>query len=83
MASNDIKATRASSAPSVSNETNPSHTVSQSVTDLGVNPAKTMSNGVRSPLTGSNVSMTVAQPYGGPIVSTEQGKVSNQTGPNA
>ena len=52
--------------------------------NLGTNEPKTMTgNSVQSPLDGSNVSMTTGQPYGGPIVSTEQGKVSNETRPTA
>jgi hypothetical protein len=58
--------------------------VNPSVTNLGLNSAKPMAGtSVQSPLSGADVSMTTPQAYGGPIVSTEQGKVSNQTGPNA
>ena len=72
-----------SSTP-VSNQTSPSQAHSAGVTDLGVNEPKTMSgNSVQSPFSGQDVSMTTGQPYGGPIVSTEQGKVANKTGPNA
>lgn len=41
-------------------------------TDLGVNEARELS-GFPSALTGANVSMTDAQPAGGPIVETEAG----------
>lgn len=72
-----------SSTP-VTNQTRPSEASRPSVSDLGVNEPRTVTgNSVRSPLTGSDVSMTTAQPYGGPIVSTEQTKVANKTGPNA
>jgi hypothetical protein len=74
-------ASRASSEPVVSNQTNPPHYASQAVTNLGTNEPKTMGSG--TPFGGSNVSMTTGQPYGGPIVSTEQGKVSNETRPTA
>jgi hypothetical protein len=84
MDNNQQVASQPSGKPVVTNQTNPAMYVSQPVTNLGVNEAKTMSgNSVQSPLSGSDVSMTTAQPFGGPIVSTEQGKVTNQTGPNA
>jgi hypothetical protein len=72
-------------SPAFSDPVAPPHNeVTTSIVNLGVNPAKTMTgNSVQSPLSGANVSMTTPQAYGGPIVSTEQGKVSNQTGPNA
>ena len=57
--------------------------VSPSVTNLGVNEPGTMGAGMQSPLSGSDVSMTTAQPFGGPIVSTEQGSVNNATRPTA
>lgn len=52
-------------------------------TDLGVNEAKRMAgNSVQSPLSGTDVSMTTGQPYGGPIVTTEvQPNVRNEAGP--
>ena len=55
--------------------------ISRTVTDLGIAEPKTIN--VASPITGPNVSMTVNTPYGGPIVSLEQGSVNNVTGPNA
>ena len=44
-----------------------------SVTDLGVNEAKSVSGFPSNVSAGSNVSMTNAQPAGGPIVETEAG----------
>jgi hypothetical protein len=38
---------------------------------------------VQSPLSGSDVSMTTGQTFGGPIVSTEQGSVANATRPTS
>ena len=78
-------AKQADANPAFSNPVAPPHNeVRPSVTNLGVNPAKQMTgNSVQSPLTGADVSMTTPQAYGGPVVSTEQGKVTNQTGPNA
>ena len=74
-----------SSNPTWTNPVAPPHNeVSANVVNLGVNEPKTMTGrSVQSPLSGSDVSMTTAQPYGGPIVTTEQTKVTNQTGPNA
>ena len=68
--------------PAVSAATAPDHVVSSPVTNLGVNEAKTMTgSSVQSPLSGSDVSMTTGQTFGGPIVSTEQGSVANATRP--
>lgn len=89
-------ASQPSARPQVTSETGPSNADSYSlssrplwdrgydVTNLGTNEPKTMTgNSVQSPLGGADVSMTTGQPYGGPIVSTEQGKVSNETRPTA
>jgi hypothetical protein len=82
-----------SAHPSIQSEAGPTNADSYSLNsrplwdrgyeavDLGTNGPKTMGGG--SPFGGSNVSMTTGQPYGGPIVSTEQGKVSNETRPTA
>ena len=52
--------------------------------NIGLNEPQTIvGESVQSPLTGANVSMTTAQPYGGPIVTTEIPHVANETGPNA
>jgi len=84
MDNNQQVASQPSVKPEVSNQTLSPTLNSANITNLGVNEPKTMTgNSVASPLTGADVSMTTAQPYGGPIVSTEQGKVNNQTGPNA
>ena len=70
--------------PEVTAATAPDHGASASVTNLGVNQAKTMEGAsVQSPLSGSDVSMTTGQNFGGPIVSTEQGSVANATRPTA
>lgn len=84
MDNNQQVASQPSAKPEVTQQTISPTMVSQPVTNLGVNEPKTVAGtSVQSPLSGSDVSMTTAQPYGGPIVSTEQTKVSNQTGPNA
>jgi len=72
---------QAAAKPEVSAATAPDHYASQAVTNLGVNEAKPMGGGIQSPLSGADVSMTTGQPFGGPIVSTEQGSVSNETRP--
>lgn len=70
------------SKPEVNSAVAPDHTASRPVTNLGVNEPKTMAgNSVQSPLTGTDVSMTTGQTFGGPIVSTEQGSVDNATRP--
>lgn len=53
------------------------------VTNLGIHEPKTMAgSSVGNPLTGTNVSMTTAQPFGGPIVSTEaEPNVRREAGP--
>ena len=53
------------------------------VTNLGINEPKTLAGaGVANPLTGTNVSMTTAQPFGGPIVTTEaEPNVRREAGP--
>lgn len=83
MDNNQQTPSQASGKPVVSNETlSPTYT-GPGATNLGVNEPKTMSgNSVQSPLSGSDVSMTTGQPYGGPIVSTEiQPNVRNEAGP--
>ena len=73
-----------SSKPEVTAATAPGHGVKAPVTNLNVNEPKTMTGAsVQSPLSGSDVSMTTAQTFGGPIVSTEQGSVANATRPTA
>ena len=72
------------SKPEVSAATSPDHTAAASVTNLNLNEPSTMAGGsVQSPFTGGDVSMTTGQPFGGPIVSTEQGSVGNATRPTA
>jgi hypothetical protein len=73
---------QAASKPEVASATSPDHTVAPTVTNLGVHEPKTMTGAsVQSPLTGTDVSMTTGQTFGGPIVSTEQGSVDNATRP--
>ena len=82
MDNNQQAPSQAASKPEISAQTAPDHTASKPVTNLGVNEPKTLSgNSVQSPLTGTDVSMTTGQTYGGPIVSTEQGSVANATRP--
>lgn len=82
MDNNQQSPSQAASKPEVSAQTAPDHGASASVTNLGVNEPKTMAgSSVQSPLTGTDVSMTTGQTYGGPIVSTEQGSVANATRP--
>ena len=84
MDNNQQTPSQASGKPEVSAQTAPDHGASASVTNLGVNEPKTMAgNSVQSPLTGTDVSMTTGQTFGGPIVSTEQGSVANATRPTA
>jgi len=80
---NQQVADQASAAPVVSNEVFPPVYNSRPVTNLGVNEATTLSGqSVQSPLSGSDVSMTTGQHYGGPIVSTEiEPGVRNETNP--
>lgn len=57
---------------------------SEGITNLGINEPKTMEGtSVQSPFGSGDVSMTTAQPYGGPIVTTEVPHVANETGPNS
>ena len=82
MDNNQQSPSQAAGKPEVSAQTAPDHGASASVTNLGVNEPKTMAgSSVQSPLTGTDVSMTTGQTYGGPIVSTEQGSVANATRP--
>ena len=84
MDNNQQTPSQASSKPEVSAQTAPGNGASASVTNLGVNSPKTMEGAsVQSPLTGTDVSMTTGQAFGGPIVSTEQGSVANATRPTA
>lgn len=82
MDNNQQSPSQASGKPEVSAQTAPGNGASAPVTNLGVNEPKTMAgNSVQSPLTGTDVSMTTGQTFGGPIVSTEQGSVANATRP--
>lgn len=82
MDNNQQTPSQAAGKPEVTAQTAPDHGASASVTNLGVNEPKTMSGAsVQSPLSGSDVSMTTGQAFGGPIVSTEQGSVDNATRP--
>jgi hypothetical protein len=83
MDNNQQSASQPSGKPTVENATLGHTEVSQPVTNLGVNEPKTMSgNSVQSPLSGSDVSMTTGQPYGGPIASTEvEPNVRREAGP--
>jgi hypothetical protein len=84
MDNNQQTPSQAASKPEVSAATAPDNSASAKVTNLNVNEPKTMSGAsVQSPLSGSDVSMTTAQTFGGPIVSTEQGSVNNATRPTA
>lgn len=79
----DASPVQPSAKPEVSAAVAPDHYASQAVTNLGVNEAKPVAgNSVQSPLSGQDVSMTVGQPFGGPIVSTEaEPNVRNEAGP--
>ena len=82
MDNNQQVADQVASKPEVTAATAPGNVINPGVTNLGVNEPKTMSgSSVQSPLTGTDVSMTTGQTYGGPIVSTEQGSVQNATRP--
>ena len=84
MDNNQQTPSQAASKPEVTAQTAPGNGVSASVTNLGIHEPKTMEGAsVQSPLSGSDVSMTTSQPFGGPIVSTEQGSVANATRPTA
>lgn len=84
MDNNQQTASQAAGKPEISAATAPDHGASASVTNLGVNEAKTMNgSSIQSPLTGANESMTTGPAFGGPIVSTEQGSVNNATRPSA
>ena len=84
MDNNQQAPSQAAGKPDVTAQTAPDHGASASVTNLGVNEPKTMAgSSVQSPLTGTDVSMTTGQNFGGPIVSTEQGSVANATRPTA
>lgn len=82
MDNNQQTPSQAAGKPEISAQTAPDHGASAPTTNLGVNEPKTMSGAsVQSPLSGSDVSMTTGQTFGGPIVSTEQGSVDNATRP--
>lgn len=84
MDNNQQTPSQPASKPEVTAATSPDHSVSASVTNLNVNEPKTLTGAsVQSPLSGADVSMTTGQPFGGPIVSTEQGSVANATRPTA
>jgi hypothetical protein len=84
MDNNQQTPSQATGKPEVTAQTAPDHSASASVTNLNVNEPKTMTGAsVQSPLSGSDVSMTTGQAFGGPIVSTEQGSVANVTRPTA
>jgi hypothetical protein len=84
MDNNQQTPSQASTKPEVTAATAPDHGASASVTNLGIHEPKTMTGAsVQSPLSGSDVSMTTGQAFGGPIVSTEQGSVNNETRPTA
>lgn len=79
----DITPAQPSEKPTVNSVTAPGGYAGTGITNLGVNEPKTMTgNSVQSPLTSENVSMTTAQPYGGPIVTTEaEPSVRTEAGP--
>lgn len=82
MDNNQQTPSQAAGKPEISAQTAPDNGASVSVTNLGVHEPKTMTGAsVQSPLSGSDVSMTTGQTFGGPIVSTEQGSVDNATRP--
>ena len=84
MDNNQQTPSQASGKPEVIAQTAPGNGTTASVTNLNVNEPKTMTGAsVQSPLSGADVSMTTAQTFGGPIVSTEQGSVANATRPTA
>ena len=82
MDNNQQAPSQAAGKPEISAQTAPGNGASSPVTNLGVNSPKTLTvSSVQSPLSGSDVSMTTGQTFGGPIVSTEQGSVDNATRP--
>jgi hypothetical protein len=83
MDNNQQSASQPSGKPTVENVTLAHTEVRPTVTNLNINEPKTMSgNSVQSPLSGSDVSMTTGQPYGGPIASTEvEPNVRREAGP--
>jgi hypothetical protein len=83
MDNNQQAPSQASGKPEVSNATSPSQYNPIATTNLGVNEPKTMTgSSIQSPLTGTDVSMTTGQPFGGPIVSTEvEPNVRREAGP--
>jgi hypothetical protein len=74
MASDNLSAVQPSANPApTTSASDPAKDVTPSVTDLGVNEAVALNsfpNGIGS---GSDASMTISQPAGGPIVTTEAG----------
>jgi hypothetical protein len=83
MDNNQQVADQPTAKPVVDNATLSHTEVSSPTVDLGLNEAKVMRGpSVQSPLSGQDVSMTVGQPYGGPIVGTEvEPNVRNETNP--
>jgi hypothetical protein len=79
----DANPVQAAGSPANVTPVLPHNEVSQAVTNLNVNEPKTMTgNSVQSPFSGQDVSMTTAQPFGGPIVSTEaEPNVRREAGP--
>jgi len=80
----DVNPQQASGTPANITEASLSHSeVRPSVTNLNLNEPKTMTgSSIQSPLTGTDVSMTTGQPFGGPIVSTEvEPNVRREAGP--
>lgn len=84
MDNNQQTPTQPATAPGFAENAGPgAPLVSSPTQDLGLNEAKVMmGNSVQSPLSGQDVSMTVGQAYGGPIVTTEiEPPVRNETNP--
>jgi len=79
----DVSPAQAAGSPANTTPVIPHTEVSQAVTNLQTNEAKTMTgNSVQSPFSGQDVSMTTGQPFGGPIVSTEaEPNVRREAGP--
>lgn len=81
MDNNSQIADQPAAKPEIAPATLPNNVINPGVTNIGLNEPKTLSGGMQSPFTGADVSMTTGQPFGGPIVSTEQGSVGNVTKP--
>ena len=74
MSQDNLSAVQPSANPAITTSaSDPTGDITPSVTDLGVNEAVNIASFPSNVGGGSDASMTIAQPAGGPIVTTEAG----------